>query len=66
MGFKKFKKRTEPIHTSDFWYDLTDGGYIDPNDLLISVLEAREIMSAICLLEDFKRGAIKAGVIEEV
>ena len=30
-----FDKNAEIVYTEEFWYDLTDGGYIKPENLLI-------------------------------
>lgn len=49
----KFKKEIEQIYTSDFWYDLTDGGYIKP-ELLLEDEDAKKVQEAIDLLMEFK------------
>ncbi len=30
----EFKKDCRSVNLDEFWYDLTDGGYIDPSELL--------------------------------
>ena len=50
----KWKENAE-IVTSDFWYDLIDGGYIKPKDLLEDEEEIKRVEEAIKVLEEFKR-----------
>lgn len=38
----------------DFWYDLTDGGYIDPNELLDQPTDATKVMAAIAVVREFQ------------
>ena len=49
----KVKKDCE-VHTSDFWYDLTDGGYIKPSEILENAKDVLEVEKAIAILEKFK------------
>lgn len=45
----------EPVGTSNgFWYDLTDGGYIIPAEILIDKNRVKELNDAIKLLSDWK------------
>lgn len=44
----------EQISTSDFFYDLFDGGYIDP-DLLVDEESAKKVKDAVATLEEFKQ-----------
>lgn len=50
-----FKKNAK-IESDDFWYDLTDGGYIKPKKLLEEPY-ATQVANAVKLLRDFKREA---------
>lgn len=59
----KWKKNAE-IVTSDFWYDLTDGGYIIPSELLEDEEEIKEVEHAIKVLENFKRSAEENEILE--
>ena len=59
----KFKKSAK-IVTDDFYYDLTDGGYIKPEKLLENKSDADKVLEAIKVLEDFKRSAEDQDVIE--
>lgn len=59
----KWKKDAE-IVTSDFWYDLTDGGYIKPSELLDDADEAKKVEDAIKIVEEFKRSAEENNILE--
>lgn len=48
----KVLKNAEPVATSDRWYDLTDGGYIDPADLL-EPASAAIVEDAIDIIQAF-------------
>lgn len=58
-------KKGQSVYTSDFWYDLTDGGYIRPEELLEDPKEAEKVNDAIETLRKFRDEARDAGVIEE-
>jgi len=50
-----FKDDAKPQGSSDgFWYDLTDGGYIDPDVLLADAEQIKLIDDAIKLLLSFQ------------
>lgn len=61
----KFKKGVS-INTSEFWYDLTDGGYIKPENLLEDPEEAKKVNEAIKLLMKFELESRIQGVQEEM
>jgi hypothetical protein len=51
----KLKKDAEPTGSSDgFWYDITDGGYIDLNNLLDDDDQIKKANDAIDLLCDLR------------
>ncbi len=60
----KFKKNIEPIYTSEFWYDLTDGGYINPK-LILEEDDAKRVIDAIRIIKEFEEKAIKMGIVIE-
>jgi hypothetical protein len=31
----KFKEDVEAVYTDNFWYDLIDGGYIKPKEIIV-------------------------------
>ena len=59
-----FKKRDEAIFTSEVYYDLFEGGYIKPEELLVSETEANIVNTAIGIVRDFLDEAEEAGVLE--
>lgn len=61
----EFKKGVT-IESSDFWYDLTDGGYIKPEELLKNTIDMQRVNGAIATLMLFKMEAEKQGVLEEI
>ena len=61
----KFKKDAH-IVTSDFWYDITDGGYIKPESLLEDPNEAKAVNEAISLLRKFFEEAESQEVLEHL
>jgi hypothetical protein len=62
----KFKKMKHQLYTDDFWYDLTDGGYIHPKDILEDQKDIDKINNALSLIERFKSECFHEGIIEEM
>jgi len=62
MDFK-FKKGAE-VSTDDFWYDLTSGGYIKPENLLDDPEQAKAVKDAIDLLQSFHDTMEDKGILE--
>ena len=48
----EIKKGLE-ISTDDFWYDLTDGGYLKPKEICEKPEDAAKVIEAIEILRDF-------------
>lgn len=42
------------ISTGDFWYDLTDGGYIKPDKICKNPQDAKKVKEAIAIIKDFE------------
>ena len=61
----KFKKDAI-IESSDFWYDLFEGGYIKPKNLLESLDDILAVERAKNLLMEFRNHAEEQGVLEEM
>jgi hypothetical protein len=59
----KFIKGSQ-ISTSEFWYDLFDGGYIDPENLLESEEDVKQVRRAMQVLQQFYNEAEEQGVLE--
>jgi hypothetical protein len=58
----EFKKDAE-ITTSDFWYDLFEGGYIKPEEVLVSEEDIKEVKAARAVLMKFFRAAEDKDII---
>ena len=41
------------VSTSDFWYDLTLGGYLKPEEMLENPEDAERVNEAIAVILDF-------------
>ena len=60
----RFKKRKEPIYTNDLYYDLFDGGYIDPKELLVNKEDMDKVNKAVDTISSFLVEAEAKGVLE--
>ena len=49
----KFKKGVE-VYTEEFWYDLTLGGYLCPEKLLIDEEQIKKLNEAIEIVSSFE------------
>ena len=49
----KIKKGLQ-VSTGDFWYDLTKGGYLKPEEICENPKDAERIKQAIKTIEDFE------------
>lgn len=47
-------KKDLNIATGDFWYDLTKGGYLKPEEMLVYVEDIKKVKDAIKVIEDFE------------
>lgn len=45
--------------TSDFWYDLTKGGYLKPEEILENKEDIEKVKDAISVLKDFESSCEK-------
>ena len=62
----KFKKNLEPVGSSNgFWYDLTDGGYIIPKDILTNKDQITAVYEEIYLLESFEKALKNEELLNE-
>lgn len=59
----KFKK-DQTISGEDFWYDLTDGGYIKPEELLEDKEQIKKVREAITIITEFEGQMIDSGIME--
>jgi hypothetical protein len=58
-----FKENAEPVYTTEPLYDLMEGGYIKPNELLEGE-DAEKVTAAVQLVRQFMNEAEDAGLIE--
>ncbi len=49
----KIKFKRGKITTSDFWYDLTDGGYIKPSEIVLDPVLGKDLDEAVAKLRNF-------------
>ena len=62
----KFKKDIEPQGSSDgFWYDITDGGYIRPEEILDDEEQVEKVNAAVDLLIDFEEALARADLLNK-
>ena len=47
-------KKTCKDSTSDFWYDLSKGGYLKPEEMLEKTEDVEKVKEAIAVLEEFE------------
>ena len=40
--------------TTDFWYDLTDGGYLKPEEILENPSDVKRVKEAIAVIIEFQ------------
>ena len=50
----KIKEGTE-VSTSEFWYDLTSGGYLRPDEILENENDIEKVKQAIDTLMEFEQ-----------
>jgi len=43
------------ISTGDFWYDLTDGGYLNPDEICANKEDAEKVSTAIEIILNFQK-----------
>ena len=53
-GFKMKIKEGCTASSSDFWYDLTKGGYLNPEEILENKEDVEAVKNAISVLTDFE------------
>lgn len=51
----KFKDDVQSIECDDFWYDITDGGYLDPSEVLEDPDQIKQLNDAISLVYEFQQ-----------
>lgn len=62
----EFKEDAEPQGGSDgFWYDITDGGYINPEEVLREESQIVSLKRAIETVKSFERALEAKGLLNE-
>jgi len=62
----KFKKDAELQGSSDgFWYDITMGGYIKPEEILEDKEQLNKLFDALDLVESFEKALESKGLLNE-
>ena len=51
--------------SNDFWYDITDGGYVRPEEVLADPEQVTQIRGAIALLRSFETALESNGLLNE-
>jgi hypothetical protein len=54
-----------PVYSTDLYYDLFEGGYIKPEDMLEDPQQIADIYDAMNLIQMFLQGAQEHGHISE-
>lgn len=54
----------DPVVTSDFWYDLFEGGYVKAADLLTDPAEVKLVKDAVKVIRQFKAALIEHDKLE--
>lgn len=50
----KLKENLE-VSTSDFWYDLRSGGYLNPDEMCENPEDAQRVKDAIKVIQEFEK-----------
>ncbi len=62
----KFKEGAEKQGSSnDFWYDMTDGGYINPEEVLADKDQLAKLLDALNVVKSFEEALDNANLREE-
>jgi hypothetical protein len=62
----KFKEDAEAQGSSaGFWYDITDGGYLNPAEVLADEYQIAKVNAAVKTLESFELAMEAEGLIQE-
>jgi hypothetical protein len=62
----KFKENAKPQGGSDgFWYDITNGGYIDPSEILEDKQQIDELLKAVELVKSFEDAMTENELLNE-
>lgn len=54
------KEQYKNLNDGDWWYDLADGGYIKPEELLVDPEDAKKVLEAVKVVKAFQDAYEKA------
>jgi len=60
----KIKDNVAPQGMEDFWYDLTDGGYLDPEKFLADNKQIKKLNDAVELVESFQHMLVEKRLVD--
>lgn len=64
--FKPISTEDDVVYSSELYYDLFDGGCINPSKMLDDVHQAKLVEGAVEIIEEFLSQAQASGHLEEV
>lgn len=47
-------KNNLEVCSDDFWYDLSAGGYLNPNEICENAEDAERVIKAVAVIRDFE------------
>ncbi len=59
----RFRPTEDPVFSDDPYYDLFDGGYISPLDLLEDEAQAEEVLNAVAVIREYLDEAASSGAV---
>ena len=57
-------KKNVTLDTSDFYYDLFNGGYINPYEYLENEGDADDVRDAITIIKEFQNSLVEQEIME--
>lgn len=60
----EIRKDAKEAWTSEFWYDLTDGGGIEP-EAMLDPIDAKKVNDAIRVIREYEQALEDAGYTED-
>ena len=61
----KFKEDAERVYSDDYFYDLFEGWYICPKEVLVEESQAKEVEKAMKTVSSFLSQMESAGLLKE-
>ena len=51
-------KKDANVSSGDFWYDLTDGGYLRPEEICENQEDAKKVIEAVKIVKEFQESLV--------